>query len=198
MNGTGSAARFNYPSGITIDASGNLYVCDQFNHKIKKVTPSGEVTTIAGSTQGFQDGNGSNAKFDTPIGITIDTSGNLYVCDNANDKIRKITPQGNVSTFAGSTQGDLNGIGTAAKFDAPRKISIDTFGNLYITEDGNHKVKKITPQAVVTTIAGSTQGDLNGNALEAKFDGIDSVVMDAKGNFFVSDTYNHKIKKIAK
>lgn len=198
LNGTGTAARFNFPSGITIDASGNLYVCDQNNHKIKKITPAGVVTTIAGSTEGFQDGNGANAKFSTPIGIAIDSNGNLFVCDNANEKIRKITPQGDVSTFVGSTQGDLNGTGTGAKLDAPRKISIDAFGNLYITEDGNHKVKKITPQAVVTTIAGSTEGDLNGNALEAKFDGPDSVVIDANGNFFVSDTYNHKIKKIGR
>jgi sugar lactone lactonase YvrE len=198
LNGTGNAARFNFPSGITIDASGNLYVCDQGNHKIKKITPAGVVTTIAGSTQGFVDANGPNAKFSTPIGIAINAAGNLYVCDNANGKIRKITPQGDVSTFVGSTQGDLNGTGTAVKLDAPRKISIDASGNLYITEDGNHKVKKITPQAVVTTIAGSTEGDLNGKALEAKFDGIDSVVMDGNGNFFVSDTYNHKIKKIAK
>jgi streptogramin lyase len=198
LNGTGTAARFNFPSGITIDASGNLYVCDQGNHKIKKITPAGVVTTIAGSTQGFVDANGPNAKFSTPIGIAVDATGNLFVCDNANEKIRKITPTGDVSTFVGSTQGDENGTGTAVKLDAPRKIFIDASGNLYITEDGNHKVKKITPQAVVTTIAGTTEGDLNGKALEAKFDGIDSVVMDANGNFFVSDTYNHKIKKITK
>lgn len=198
LNGTGTAARFNYPSGITIDASGNLYVCDQFNHKIKKITPAGVVTTVAGSTEGFVDANGPNAKFSTPIGIAVDATGNLFVCDNANEKIRKITPQGDVSTFVGSTQGDVNGTGTAVKLDAPRKIFIDASGNLYITEDANHKVKKITPQAVVTTIAGSIEGDLNGNALEAKFKGIDSVVMDANGNFFVSDTYNHKIKKISK
>jgi len=156
-DGVGSAAMFNLPIGICIDAIGNLYVADQNNHRIRKITPDGTVTTIAGSsTAGYADGIGNLAKFYFPVGICIDSAGNLYIADSLNHKIRKITPAGVVSTIAGSTAGFADGIGTTAKFNFPSSICVDSSNNLLIADQNNHRIRKITPAGVVTTVAGKT------------------------------------------
>ena len=195
-DGTGTAAKFSSPVGITIDTSGNLYVGDKGNHNIRKITPEGVVTTFAGSTGGFADGTGTDAQFNEPYGITIDTSGNLYVADNKNHKIRKITPEGVVTTFAGSTEGDVDGTGTDAQFNNPFDITIDVSGNLYVTDRYNHKIRKITPQGVVSTLAGSTLGYLDGTGTDAQFHNPQGVTIDVYGNLYVADRYSNKIRKI--
>ena len=122
---------FDTPTGITIDASGNLYVADSNNHKIRKITPTGVVSTVAGSTQGFANGTNVTGMFNSPTGVAIDASGNLYVADSKNHQIRKITPTGLVSTFAGSFQGYYDSIGTTAQFNTPFGITIDSSDIIY-------------------------------------------------------------------
>ncbi|MEN2489349.1 T9SS type A sorting domain-containing protein [Flavobacterium sp. B11] len=183
--GTGPEAKFNKPEAICSDANGNIYVVDARNHRIRKISPEGYVTTLAGSTQGFADGQGTAAKFDTPYGICIDKNGNLYVTDHENHKIRKITPSGLVSTFTGSTSGLVNGNISQAKFSRPYGICIDNSGNLYVTDYGNDKIRKITPAGTVSTIA----------PLEV-FDSARGICIDKNGNLYVTSSYECKIKKI--
>ena len=156
-NGTGAAASFNQPDGIATDSAGNVYVADTLNHLIRKITPSGVVTTLAGSgLWGSADGFGAAASFKWPSGVAADASGNLYVADFLAHTIRKITPAGMVSTFAGTdgVSGSTDGIGTAARFNSPSGIVADSSGNVYVADNGNNTIRKITFAGVVTTVAG--------------------------------------------
>lgn len=143
VDATGTNARFSFPKDIAIDSEGNFYVTDSENNSIRKITPSGIVTTLAGgSTSGFENGLGSEAKFNFPQGITIDKNDNLYVVDVGNHSIRKITPSGIVSTLAGNgTPGFSSGVGSEALFNKPRGITIDADGNLYVVDGGNHSIR---------------------------------------------------------
>ena len=147
---------------------------DTGNHRIRKITSAGVVSTLAGSSQGqgSADGTGTSAQFYFPFGITLDSAQNVYVADSYNNKIRKITPAGVVSTFAGSiggVGGYVDGIGTAAKFDGPSGITIDSAGNLYVTDNNSNKIRKITSAAVVSTFAGSSQGYADGSRATSQF-----------------------------
>jgi DNA-binding beta-propeller fold protein YncE len=118
-------------------------VADTVNNRIRKITPAGEVSTLAGREEGFADGIGSDAMFYEPEGITIDAAGNLYVADTMNHRIRKITPAGEVSTIAGSEEGFADGIGSVARFYRPAGIVSDAAGNLYVADFWNHRIRKI-------------------------------------------------------
>lgn len=195
-DGIGAAAQFDDPGGVATDALGNVYVADQYNNKIRKITPSGEVSTLAGSDLGFADGIGAAAKFYYPNGVAIDAVGNIYVGDTNNHMIRKITPLGEVSTLAGSTQGFADGIGTSAQFNTPVRLVTDAEGNVYVADTGNNRIRKITSQGEVSTFAGSTQGFADGTAQEAMFYAPIAVTIDTEGNFYVADRGNNKIRKI--
>jgi streptogramin lyase len=144
-DGAGTDARFDEPMGITADAAGNLYVADTYNHRIRKIDPSGAVTTVAGDgTWGSADGAGTAAQFNHPSGITADAAGNLYVADTYNHRIRKIDPSGAVTTVAGGTWGYAEGTGTDARFNLPSGITADAAGNLYVADYGNHRIRKLT------------------------------------------------------
>ena len=197
VDGDAATAEFNKPQGLTLDNEGNLYVCDGENHKIRKISPNGEVTTVAGSTQGFFDGAALSAQFNFPSGIVLDAEENLFVADGLNHKIRKITKDGVVSTLAGSDAGYQDGTGSEAKFNEPFAIAIDQWNHLYITDHENHTIRKITPNGEVTTLAGSTEGDSDGEGLlEAKFAHPKGLCVDELGNIYVTDIINNKIKKI--
>jgi sugar lactone lactonase YvrE len=191
-DGPGEAARFSSPFDVAVDAAGNLYVADTNNHTIRKITPAGVVTTLAGlaGVSGSTDGAGSAARFYHPEGITVDLFGNVYVADTYNDTIRKITSGGLVTTLAGVAgyYGNTNGTGSAALFDYPSGVAVDGAGNVYATETYNYYVRKITPTGTVTTLAGSPD--------DAVFMGPGGVAVDAGGNIFVADTYNDRICKI--
>lgn len=195
-DGMGTDAKFNEPIGITMDEQGILYVADSGNNKIRKISPSGIVSTFAGSIQGDADGTGTSAQFSTPIGIIIDSHGTVYVGDTFNNKIRKITPNGQVSTVAGNIQGDADGTGTNAQFNFPIGITIDNQDNLYVADSENNKIRKINPNGIVTTLAGSTQGDADGTGLNAQFNSPSVIVLDNQNNFYIADYFNHKIRKI--
>ncbi|MDR2208256.1 MAG: hypothetical protein LBE22_04700 [Azoarcus sp.] len=195
-DGIGSAARFYRPIGIASDAAGNLYVTDRWNHRIRKITPAGEVSTLAGSESGFADGIGGDAKFYCPEGIVSDAAGHLYVTDNENHRIRKITPAGEVSTLAGGEEGFADGTGSDARFNRPLGITIDAAGNLYVADTDNRRIRKITPAGEVSTLAGSEEGFADGVGGDARFSGPYGVAIDAAGYLYVADTFNHRIRKI--
>jgi len=203
-DGVRSSARFNKPHGIAIDMAGNLYVADTVNHSIRKITPNGEVSTLAGSVQGFANGQGENARFNFPNGITIDVAGNLYVADTGNHRIRKITPNGKVSTLAGSDEfGFADGQGSHAQFKVPTDIVIDAMGNLYVADSANHRIRKITPNGEVSTFAGGgpiLHFDIgsfpDGQGSAALFNQPSGIAIDAAGNLYVTETVKHRIRKI--
>ncbi len=201
-DGTGSDARFSLPSGVAVDASGNVYVADTFNNTIRKITSAGVVTTLAGSAFNFGnvDGTGSAARFNGPEGVAVDSSGNVYVGDVSNHTIRAITPEGVVTTLAGSASGSgsADGTGSAARFTAPAGVALDSNGNIYVGDTGNNTIRKITSAGVVTTLAGSAgnAGYADGTGNAAQFNTPVGVAVDTNGNVYVADALNQTIRKI--
>lgn len=246
IDGVGNAARFTTPSGLALDQEGNLFVADSLGSRIRKITPAGVVTTVAGSGLiGSTDGPGAVARFSSPTGIAIDAAGNLYVADSGNATIRKITPGGDVTTLAGKAgeQGYANGTGAAARFYTPTAIAIERSGNLIVGDSiwlrrvtpagvvtgfdfhfaaelddapltqiaalaidpaGNilvacgQTVRKVTPAGLVTTVAGKhvTPGIVDGRVAHARFRELGGIALDAGGNIYVADTGNHTLRKI--
>ena len=156
-DGAGPAAAFHTPSALAIDSAGNLVVADTGNHAIRKVTPAGVVTTLAGNGQpGYSDGAGSAARFNGPVGVALDKDGNVFVADTYNDRIRRITPDGMVSTVAGDgVPGDLDGAALAARFDTPTALVVDEAGDVLVADTQNGAIRKITRAGVVSTLARS-------------------------------------------
>lgn len=191
--------------GIATDAQGNIYVADPWNHRIRKVSTNGNVTTFAGSgNSGFQDGTGIFTAFSLPTGITVDIAGNVYVADNLNSAIRKITPTGVVTTLAGGRRGYQDGSGTNAMFDLEggsiltfvAKLAVDRFGNIYVSDVGNQAIRKVSPGGFVTTLAGGSQaGFADGEGAVARFNAPCDVVCDKAGGTFIVDSQNHRIRR---
>lgn len=195
-----TAAQFASPTSIAVDASDNLYVADLANERIRKITPDGTVTTLAGSDgYGLTDGPATTAQFHFPNGIAVDAAGNVYVSDSQNNAVRKISPNGTVSTLAGNgKQGYRDGAGAAAEFNDPGDVAVDGVGNVYVADVENGRVRKITPDGTVSTIAGDgNQGLVNGAVANAEFD-MTGLAVDASGkNIYVADNGNNIIRKIA-
>ncbi len=200
-DGTGAAARFDEPNGLVVDASGNVYVADTSNQTIRKVTPAGVVTTLAGTpgVTGSTDGSGSAALFYYPERITL-AGGNLFVTDQSNHTIRKVTLAGEVTTFAGmaGSEGSTDGTGNAARFFYPVGIISDSSGNLFVGQDGDATLRKITPAGVVSTVAGSPGdgGYADGTGPAAKFGGLYSICVAANGVMHVADENNDLIRRV--
>lgn len=196
----GTPGRFNQPSGIAADAAGNVYVADKENHTIRKVTPSG-VVTLAGKpgVRGSTNGTGAAALFSMPISIAVDTLGNAYVIEQSRYSIRKITPTGIVTTLAGvaTELGSVDGTGVAARFDGPTAIAVDAVGTVFVAEQ--YRVRKITSEGVVTTLAGTIYGSSSYIGSSApSFGRLTALALDRSGNVFVTDVGNqlslvHKI-----
>lgn len=195
LDGTGTAARFLGPRGIAADGTGTLYVADTENFTIRKITPGGAVTTIAGAPRerGFADGTGSAARFQNPVGIAVDASGNVFVADMSNHSIRKVAPSGTVTTVAGNGQpGSDDGTGAAARFVTPEGVAVDRAGNLYVSDTGNFTIRKITVAGVVTTVAGAPGqgGSTDGPASQARFLAPRGLAVDSSGNVLIADSSN--------
>jgi serine/threonine-protein kinase len=201
-DGQGSAAQFRLPDGVALDGNGDVFVADTGNNRIRKITPDGRVTTIAGSGDasagGFADGPAATARFNAPRGIAVDAEGNVFVADTFNQRIRKITPTGVVSTLAGSgDQGTANGAAAAARFSNPDGIAIDASGNLFVTDNSSFRVRKITPAGLVIDLAGSAkEGFLDGAPGAAQFDFPAGLAVDGAGTVYVADASNNRIRKI--
>lgn len=205
QDGVGTNASFYDPWDVTVDLNGNVYVADQKNNKIRKITPNGLVTTLAGNgTFGFTDSpNGLAASFGNPSGVAVDKFGNVYVADHLNHLIRKISPAGAVTTLAGSrvnapnNQGRQDGFGSAATLYRPYGLTVAPNGNIYVADEWNYLIRKITPAGQVTTVAGSGNvGSNDGSAMEASFNFPWDVSVDSLDNVFVADGFNHVIRKI--
>ncbi len=203
VDGFDEAARFNLPTGLTTDGAGNVFVADRGNHVIRRIAPDGSVTTLAGSagSSGSGDGDGAAARFNGPHGVVADGAGNLFVSDTGNHTVRKIViATGTVSTFAGSASEGafLDGVGPAARFNSPAGLGIDGTGNVYVTDFDSHVVRKITPGADVTTLAGSAglNGTADASGSAARFYRPFGVAIDALGNAYVADTGNSLVRKV--
>jgi sugar lactone lactonase YvrE len=215
-DGPAASARFFEPEGLTVDSAGNIIVADTLNDRIRRISPDGHVTTVAGlglaSRYGVNaplvDGPVTQATFNDPSDVAVDAAGNLYVTDRLNHVIRKITPDGMVSTFAGcGLPGGADGIGTQAAFELPNRIAIDRMGVLYVTEGRfldfgertyGFRVRKITPEGRVSTLAGTGEpGYRDGPGGAAQFDVVIGIAVDDEGNVYVAETGGHRIRRIS-
>ncbi len=209
LDGAGTAARFNDPSGLAVDSAGNLYVADSFNDAIRKISPAGDVTTLAGvaGQAGSEDGIGAIARFYLPADIAVDHSGNAYVADAANETIRKIAIDGTVSTLAGLAGGSgyREGQTTLARFNfsggLPLHVGIvvDRSGIAYVSDTFNHCIRRISPAGETAILAGSggQAGSADGTGMAARFNQPEGITLDAAGTLFVTDTGNSTIRKIS-
>ena len=201
-DGTGTAAEFSYPTGVAVDGAGNVYVADRFNNTIRKVTPNGVVTTLAGlvGSSGSTDATGSDARFNEPVGVAVDGAGNIYVADSRNNTIRQVTPGGVATTLAGlaGSSGSTDATGSAARFNDPQFVAVDGAGNAYVADTENHTIRKVTPDGVVTTLAGlaGSSGSTDSTGSAARFSSPSGVAVDGTGNVYLADTYNHTIRKV--
>jgi sugar lactone lactonase YvrE len=201
-DGTGNAALFAYPDGVAVDGFGNTYIADTNNNTIRKMTAGGVVTTFAGMAgpPGSTDGPAALARFNSPTGVAADLFGNVYVADAGNSTIRKINPDGIVSTLAGmaGASGQADGLGAGARFNSPEGITVDAVGTLYVADTNNSTIRKVTPLGIVTTLAGAAgqTGSLDGSGSAARFNGPYAVAVDNFLNVFVADFFNATIREV--
>lgn len=200
-NGVGALASFHTPSGIATDAEGNVYVADQGNHLIRKITPTGSVSTLAGrpGVAGAEDGVATVATFYLPVGVAADANGNVYVADSANALIRKVSPAGGVTTLAGQQDGagSVNRNQDVVTLGSPIGVALDDIGNVYVSDPSSHSILRITQMGDISTFAGSgTAGSTDGKGIAASFDAPAGIAFDASGNMYVADFSNSVIRKI--
>lgn len=201
-DGAGMDARFRYPIGVAVDALRNIYVADVYNGTIRKINARGVVSTIAGQAGilGAADGRGNYPRFNLPISLAVDGSGNVYVADMLNNAIRKISWTGTVITWAGTmsyVSGYADGFGKGARFSHPCGIAVDKSGNIYVADSGNNTIRRISPDRVVTTLAGVSgqRGCVDGTGAAARFWHPTALALDRLGNLYVTDRDNGAIRE---
>ena len=203
--GLASRAELNNPAGMAIDAAGNLYIADRLNHRVRRIDPSGIITTVAGTgTKGYNgDGDlATQAQLDTPEGVAVAAAGNLYIADRQNHAVRRIDPSGIITTVAGTGWKGYSGDGdlaTQAQLNDPTGVALDAVGNLYIADRVNHRIRKVGLSGVITTIAGTVLAGFNGDGFLATATQLlypISVAFDADGNLYTGDSNNHRVRKV--
>ena len=220
-DGEGAHALFQSPTAVTLDGEGNTLVADMDNNCIRKVAPDGTVSVFAGDVDpdtggGYADGPAAKAMFDGPQGVAVGADGSVYVADCNNNSIRKISRDGEVSTLAGcppdvandvdgdgNTSGHVDGAGDDARFEAPCDLAVDIDGTIVVADSGNYCIRKVTPEGVVSTLAGPTDGNrpsrsgyVDGPANKARFDSPQGVAIDMDGNVLVADHANGCVRMI--
>lgn len=198
-DGKGALARLAYPRDIAADAAGNLYVADATNHRIRKISPAGVVTTVAGTgKQGHQDGPGRTATFHSPWGIAVGRDGIVFVADTGNHLIRRIGTDGRVTTPAGAgVAGYADGLGRKAKFYLPRDVAVTPGGSVLVADAGNHRVRRILADGRTITLAGSAgYGYLDGPAEVAQLGYLTGIAVDAEGAALVVDETHHCLRRV--
>ncbi len=196
VDGPGAGAGFRQPYGIEVDADGVIYVADTFNHRIRSIALDGTVATIAGSTRGFADGPGGVARFDEPSDLAILEDGALVVADRANHRLRRVDPDGMVSTIAGRDVGNSDGRGVGVGFNRPTSVAVGPEGQLYVADVANHRIRRVEPDGRVETIAGSAPGFSDGVGSSAAFRFPCGVDVLPDGNLVVADRENHRVRHI--
>jgi poly(3-hydroxybutyrate) depolymerase/sugar lactone lactonase YvrE len=203
-------ARFFDPEGIVLDGSGNLYIADTFDHLVRKVTPDGLITTVAGTEAddyskirfSGDGGPGSKARLAFPTGVAVDSLGSLFIADSENHRVRRVGPDGIIQTVAGTGVAGSAGDGGAAaqaQLNTPWGLALDSQGNLFISDSGNHRVRKLTPDGTITTVAGTGSRGFNGDggaAIEAQLNQPLGVAVDSQGTLFVVDSLNHRVRRV--
>ena len=203
-SGLATNASLNGPSGVAVDGSGNIYIADTTNNRIRKVTIAGIITTVAGSANiPLGDGGlATSASLSGPRGVAVDSSGNIYIADTGNNRIRKFTVGGNISTVAGSANIPLGdgGLATSASLNGPRSVAFDSSGNIYIADAGNNRIRKVTASTgIITTVAGNGTATFAGDgaaATSASLSSPSGVAFDSSGNIYIADANNNRIRKV--
>ncbi|XID94937.1 S-layer homology domain-containing protein [Paenibacillaceae bacterium WGS1546] len=203
--GNATSAQLNHPFGVAIDSSGNLYIADYQNNRIRKVDASGTISTVAGTGIPGYSGDGgqaTSATLSNPMGVAVDDSGNLYISDTANGRIRKVDASGTISTVAGTGEYGYSGDGgpaTSAQLSSPNGVATDSDGNLYIADHSNHRIRKVDGSGTISTIAGTGTRGYSGDggaAASAELNGPNSIAVDSSGNLYIADFYNNRIRKV--
>ncbi|MBM3274067.1 MAG: hypothetical protein FJZ00_02855 [Candidatus Sericytochromatia bacterium] len=198
-DGAPGEARFRVPYGLALGPDNHLYLTDYIDGRIRKISPAGMVSTLAGGGSGFADGQGASARFYYPAGICVTPDGVIYVADQENHRVRKVLPDGSVSTLAGDgVLGSIDGKGSAARLAHPTGLARDAAGTLYVSEFNLGKIRKIAADGTVTTLTGEgVPGMQDGPKNAARFYGLAGLAVDASGNLYAADQLNHAIRKIA-
>ena len=206
--GAATSAELNYPTGVTLDTAGNIYIMDYFNYRVRKVTVStGIISTVAGDgTEGYSGdgGKATSAELGYATGVAVDVAGNIYIADYDNYRIRKVTAStGVISTVAGTGKYGYSGDGeaaTSAELGLPYGVAVDTAGNIYIADTGNNRIRKVTASTgKISTLAGDGTAGYSGDggaATSAELNGPSGVALDAAGNIYIADEQNERIRKL--
>jgi sugar lactone lactonase YvrE len=204
--GPATSADLDRPTGVAVDAQGNIYISDSFNNRIRKVTGDGRIQTIAGTGATGYGGDGGlalAAMLAHPMGLAVDEHGNVYVADRENNRVRQITPQGTIRTVIGSggRGPSVDGPALTITLDFPHGVAVDSYGTLYVADTGNNRVRRLDSDGIVRTVAGTGEQEFVGDegpAVEAGLGRPDSLATDAQGNIYIADRANWLIRKITR